>query len=100
MPFVTVHAERDHKSAKEIQIFLLDLALTDLFLRLLRIGRCVAEILLLLHTGVGNGNFCVSNTHREIFLYTHLARRAWAYSIVCTGCDVLAYLIVVRFERM
>ena len=52
---VTVHAERDHKSAKQNSYFCgfrNNRPFSTFVPNLLRIGRCVAEIRLLLYTGV------------------------------------------------
>ena len=54
--YVTVHAERDHKSTKKFKYFCgfrTNRPFSTFVPNLLRIGRCVAEIRLLLYTVVG-----------------------------------------------
>ena len=70
---MTVHAERDHKSANFFPQIFADFALTDLFLRLYKI--CCGQVVALPRYGYfctrvpgnlhrQNGNFCACNTRR------------------------------------
>ena len=69
--YATVHAERDHKSAKKniFSGFPTDRPFPAFVPNLLRIGRCVAEIRLLLFPGVGK----LTSPKRQ-FLYMQYIR--------------------------
>ena len=95
---MTVHAERDHKSAQKISNFFCGFRTNRPFStfvpNLLRIGRCVAEIRLLLYTGARK----LTSPKRQFLCVQHALRNISVYVPVYVGINNLLLYITARMQ--